>query len=102
MKRFKFLYHEENQKEVHRCLKTKVVIEALKERESIQELAVRFELHPNQISIWKREFLVNADKAFSSDRTGNDQKAKEKVKEDLYEQIGRLSMENEWLKKRVL
>jgi len=82
------------------AFKTKVVIEALKKRESIQELAVRFEMHPNQISTWKREFLENADKAFSSD--GTDQKAKEKEKEDLYKQIGRLSMENEWLKKRVL
>jgi transposase len=81
------------------AFKTKVVIEAIKERESIQELAVRFELHPNQISTWKREFLENADKAFSSDGTGNDQKAKEKEKEDLYKQIGRSSMENEWLKK---
>jgi transposase len=79
-----------------------VVIEALKERESIQELAVRFELHPNQISMWKREFVENADKAFSSDSSVGDQKAMEKEKEDLYKQIGRLSMENEWLKKRVL
>ena len=84
------------------AFKTKVVIEALKKRESIQELAVRFELHPNQISTWKREFLENAYKAFSSDGTSNDQKAKEKENEDLYKQIGRLSMENEWLKKRVL
>ena len=52
--------------------------------------------------MWKREFLENADTAFSSDSTGNDQKAKEKEKEDLYKQIRRLSMENEWLKKRVL
>lgn len=81
------------------AFKTKVVIEALKERESIQELAVRFELHPNQISMWKREFVENADKAFCSDSASSDQKAVEKEKEDLYKQIGRLSMENEWLKK---
>lgn len=82
--------------------KTKVVLEALKERESIQELAVRFELHPNQISMWKREFLDNADKAFAGDDSEEDRKAMEKEKEDLYKQIGRLSMENEWLKKKVL
>ena len=82
--------------------KTKVVLEALKERESIQELAVRFELHPNQISMWKREFLENADKAFAGDGADEDRKAAEKEKEDLYKQIGRLSMENEWLKKKVL
>ncbi len=84
------------------AFKTKVVLEALKERESIQELAVRFELHPNQISVWKREFLDNADKAFAGDDSDEDRKAMEKEKEDLYKQIGRLSMENEWLKKKVL
>lgn len=84
------------------AFKTKVVLEALKERESVQELAVRFELHPNQISMWKREFLDNADKAFSGADSEEDRKALEKEKEDLYKQIGRLSMENEWLKKKVL
>lgn len=84
------------------AFKTKVVLEALKERESMQELAVRFELHPNQISMWKREFLDNADKAFAGEDADEDRKAMEKEKEDLYKQIGRLSMENEWLKKKVL
>ncbi|MFT6930971.1 MAG: transposase, partial [Sediminicola sp.] len=46
--------------------KAKVSIEALKEQSSLQELAAKFELHPTQISSWKREFLENADLAFGS------------------------------------
>ena len=45
--------------------KTKVVLEAIKERQSLSELAEHFELHPIQISQWKREFLENATKVFS-------------------------------------
>src|SRR5690625_5228726 len=49
--------------------KTKVVLEALKERETIQQIASKYELHPNQITNWKKQFLENADKALRDDKS---------------------------------
>jgi transposase-like protein len=83
------------------AFKTKVVLEALKERSTLQELAVKFELHPNQITSWKKEFLDNAEKAFTDDKAVDKSEAEQET-EQLYSQIGRLKMENEWLKKKVL
>ena len=45
--------------------KAKVALEAIKEQKSLSELAEQFELHPNLISLWKREFLENASNVFS-------------------------------------
>ncbi len=80
--------------------KTKVVLEALKERQTVQELAEKHKLHPNQISAWKKEFLANAELAFTEDHA--DTKEHEKEKDELYKQIGQLQVENNWLKKKVL
>jgi hypothetical protein len=46
--------------------KAKVVLEAIKERNTIEELARKYELHPNQIHIWKKEFLSKVSSVFSS------------------------------------
>lgn len=78
--------------------KAKVALEALKERETLSELAKRFELHPNQISQWKREFIENAGKAFESVKADNKH---EIGTEKLYEKIGKLEVENDFLKKNL-
>ncbi len=80
--------------------KKKVVIEALKERETIEVLAKKYELQPSQISLWKSEALSNFDQVF------NKQFAKktdpEVDLEKLYAQIGQQKVEIDFLKKKLL
>lgn len=79
--------------------KTKVVLECLKERYSLTELSERFELHPNQISQWKQEFLEKSANLF--DKKSPKTQADEVDLEKLYEKIGRLEMERDFLKKNL-
>jgi transposase-like protein len=81
------------------AFKAKVVIEALKEQKTITELAMIYEIHPNQISIWKKEFLDNASEVF--DKSSKHAKDESDVSK-LYEAIGQLQIENNWLKKKLL
>lgn len=82
--------------------KKKVVLEALKERSTVHELAAKYEVHPQQITDWKKHFLDNSETAF--ERPGSEGKAdeKEKLIERLYAQIGQLKVENDFLKKKLL
>jgi transposase-like protein len=74
--------------------KAKVVLEALKERNTVEELAKKYEVHPNHIHTWKKEFLNNASLAFSSgDRQMEDKKRQKEEKEKLYAQIGQQKVE---------
>lgn len=88
-----------NRRKFSSSFKAKVAIEALKERETLTELAARFEVHPNQISQWKQEFLENSSTVF--DKPGISSKSKELDPDKLYSKIGKLEMENEFLKKNL-
>lgn len=79
--------------------KVKVAVEALKERYSLSELAERFELHPNQISQWKQDFLERTKDIFDHSAKGNTEKEIDVDK--LYAKIGKLEVEREFLKKNL-
>lgn len=78
--------------------KAKVALEAVKEQQTLQQLAQKYELHPNQISSWKQEFLQNASVVFTK---GKKKAADEVASGKLYEEIGRLKVENSFLKKSL-
>ncbi|MFN3188817.1 MAG: transposase [Candidatus Paceibacteria bacterium] len=83
------------------AFKTKVVLEALKERSTLSELSQKYEIHPNQIASWKREFLEKAEHVFEQSRGSTKEKDLEKQRDNLYRQIGQLKVENDWLKKKL-
>ncbi len=78
--------------------KAKVALEAIKGAETINQLATRFEVHPHQVGQWKQQLLRQAATAFEEP---NAQAAQPGIEQELYEQIGRLKMELEWLKKKL-
>jgi transposase len=80
------------------AFKAKVALEALQERKTINQLAQEHDLHPNQISSWKKELLTGSAKIFETpNRNAEDEREKTEAK--LYQQIGQLKVENDWLKK---
>ncbi len=81
--------------------KSKVAIEAIKGEYTIQEIAQRYEIHPNMVTLWKKQLLENAASAFDKNKTANKEMQEIVNKEEeLYSQIGRLKVENEFLKKK--
>jgi len=79
--------------------KTKVVLESLKERESLEALAKKYELSPTQISLWRSLALKNFTNVFDGESTSSNEK--EADIQGLYAQIGQLKVENDFLKKKL-
>lgn len=80
--------------------KSKVAVEAIRGFKTINELAAEYGVHPHQISIWKAQLLEAAPGVFSG-RADQREKEAQALRDQLYQQIGKLQMELDWLKKKV-
>ena len=79
--------------------KAKVALAAARGDRSTAELAAEFSIHTSQVTSWKKQLLAGAPELFADGRSRQDETSAEE--QELYEQIGRLKMEVEWLKKKA-
>lgn len=80
--------------------KAKVALEAVKGMKTLAELATEYQVHPNQISDWKKQLLSHAPEIFASGKK-TQAKTQEELTAPLYEEIGRLKMDIKWLEKKL-
>lgn len=79
--------------------KSKVALEALREQQPIHEIAKRYQIHPTQVTEWKKALQGNASSVFEGTSAKHDESFKQKLKEDRYlKQIGQLTVEVDFLK----
>jgi transposase-like protein len=80
-------------------LKAKIAVEAVKGQRTIQEIGSHYEVHPTMVTNWKKQLLEGAPEIFSNGRLQASE-ADEQVRAELYQQIGKLQVEVDWLKKK--
>ena len=78
--------------------KAKVALEALKEQKTLSELSNQYQIHSVQISNWKKQLLDGSALIFKNSKNNN-QKKQQNLEAHLYQEIGRLKIELDWLKK---
>ncbi len=77
--------------------KARVALAAIRENKTLSELGAHFEVHPMQITTWKKRLTGEAHTLFDKGKSTRP----EDLEKDLYEQIGRLKMENDFLQKKL-
>jgi putative transposase len=86
-------------KQYSASFKARVALEAYKGEKTTAELSSQFKVHANQISKWKKQLIENSPELFNSLKNKKTEEASEKEAE-LYQQIGQLKVELDWLKKK--
>lgn len=79
--------------------KTKIVIEAIKSEMTIAQISSKYGVHSTQINLWKKRGIENLINGFQCKLKAKDPDNENLIKQ-LYEQIGQLSVERDWLKKK--
>ena len=81
--------------------KAKIALEAIRETKTVAQLAAEYGVHPNMVTKWKQAALAALPDAFKrEDRTDIEREEQQKKQAELYEQIGRLTTQVVWLKKK--
>ena len=80
--------------------KAKVAMAALKGDKTMSELASEFEVHPTQVSAWRNELKDRAAEVFNGPGGKSTREYKDQI-EELYKDIGKIQVENNWLKKKL-
>jgi len=80
--------------------KAKVALEAVRGEKTIQEIATAYAVHPNLVSLWKKQLLESAGKLFEKEGKDKTAEEAERKQDQLFRQIGQLQVENEFLKKK--
>jgi len=79
--------------------KAKIALEAIRGQKTVNEIASAFGVHPNQVTQWKKQAMDELPELFS-DRRVKSQLAEEELKAKLYQEIGQLKVELDWVKKK--
>ena len=79
--------------------KSRAALEAVRGLKAISEIAKQFKVHPNQVTLWKKQLLEGAEAVFEGSTSSGKKSDDEPESAELYEQIGRMKVELEWLKK---
>ena len=81
--------------------KARVAMEAIKGEKAVNDLAGEYGVHPTQIAQWKKQVVEEVPRIFSMKKV-HDARKEEELRASLYQQIGQLKVELDWMKKRVI
>lgn len=82
------------------AFKAKVALEAVKETKTVAELGSQFGVHPTQVKQWRQQLETGAEGIYA-DHAKKKEREKDNYIAQLYEQVGKLQMQTEWLKKKL-